>query len=255
MNLLLWELYGHGPDTPLVDEFPPERFQLAPTLFERAAGAGMSVTAIGPAAHAGSPLSRAILRGARYVGADSLDELVPAVASALSDEGLVYAYHPALDFHGHVSGPGSEAWCQELAAVEGAVASLSERLPAGAAVAVTGDHGMVPLDSEQKIDLADEPELSAGARFLARDVLAIWREVVGDRMTVLSREEAIDAGWFGPVVLPEARARIGDVVAAAHDPIGIMQREVDPLQASLNGHHGSFSDAERLVPFALFGAG
>jgi hypothetical protein len=270
MNLLLWELYGHGPDTPLTDLLPPERFQLAPTLFERAAGVGLMVTAVGPAAHAHSALTRAILRRARYEGADSLDELVPAVAAALSAGGLVYAYHPALDFHGHVSGPGSDAWSDELAAIDRAVEALVERLPTDSVLVVTGDHGMVPLVGDQKIDVADEPELSAGVRFLAgeararhvvavpgaaRDVLAIWREVVGDRMNILSRDEAVEAGWFGPVVLPEAGERIGDVVAAAHDGVGVMQREVDPLQASLSGHHGSLTDAERLVPLALFGRG
>jgi hypothetical protein len=275
MNLLLWELYGHGPDAPLVDEFPPERFQLAPTLFERVpgagsgpGGAGVALTAIGPAAHAQSALTRAILSGARYEGADSLDELVPAVTAALSLRGLAYAYHPALDFHGHVSGPGSDAWCDGLAAIDRAVDALVERLPPGGALVVTGDHGMVSLVGDQKVDMADEPELAAGVRFLAgeararhvaavpgaaRDVLAIWGEVLGDRMSVLSRDDAIGAGWFGPVVLPEARKRIGDVVAAAHDAVGIVQREVDPLQASLSGHHGSLTDAERLVPFALFG--
>jgi hypothetical protein len=84
----------------------------------------------------------------------------------------------------------------------------------------------------------------------ARDVLAIWREVVGDRMWVLTRDEAIAAGWFGPVVTNAARRRIGEVVAAAFAPTGIVQRDVDPLQAMLTGHHGSLTDAERLVPFA-----
>jgi hypothetical protein len=42
------------------------------------------------------------------------------------------------------------------------------------------------------------------------------------------------------------------VVAAAHDPIGVFQRDVDPGQARLVGHHGSLTSAERLVPLILF---
>jgi len=39
------------------------------------------------------------------------------------------------------------------------------------------------------------------------------------------------------------------VVAAASGPIGVVQRDVDPTQAILTGHHGSMTPAEQLVPF------
>jgi hypothetical protein len=267
MNLLLWELYGHGPDAvpPLVEQLPPEEFQPAPTLLERAAAQGAMVTVAGPPDHAGSALTRAILRGAHYEGAGTLGDLVLAVQAALADGRPIYAYNPGLDFHGHMTGSGSDRWLEEIAHVDAAAAAIADSLPSGAALIVTGDHGMVTLTPEEKVDVADEPELTAGVRFLAgeararhvvpvagaaRDVLAIWREVVGDRMWVLTRDEAIAAGWFGPVVTNAARRRIGEVVAAAFAPTGIVQRDVDPLQAMLTGHHGSLTDAERLVPFA-----
>jgi hypothetical protein len=68
-------------------------------------------------------------------------------------------------------------------------------------------------------------------------------------MWVLPGEEAVAAGWFGPEVTDDARSRIGDVVAAAAGPIGVVQREVDPTAPLLTGHHGSFTPAEQLVPF------
>jgi hypothetical protein len=123
---------------------------------------------------------------------------------------------------------------------------------------------MVDLRAEQRVDLADRPELAAGVRLLAGeararhvhaqkgaddDVLATWRGLLGHAMWVLPGEEAIAAGWFGSQVSDDARARIGDVVAAAHGPVGVVQREVDPTQAILTGHHGSLTSAEQLVPF------
>ena len=89
-----------------------------------------------------------------------------------------YAYHPGLDFHGHMTGPGSDCWLSELAAVDAAARAIADRLPADAALFVTGDHGMVTLMPEQKIDVVDEPVLMAGVRFLAgegraRHVLAV----------------------------------------------------------------------------------
>ena len=41
------------------------------------------------------------------------------------------------------------------------------------------------------------------------------------------------------------------MVAAAAGPVGVFQRDVDPLQSQLVGHHGSMTPAEQLVPFIL----
>jgi hypothetical protein len=79
-------------------------------------------------------------------------------------------------------------------------------------------------------------------------VLAAWRALLGSQMWVVSGEEAVEAGWFGPRVPDRVRPRIGDVVAAAFGPVGVMQREVDPAQAQFTGHHGSMTEAEQLVP-------
>jgi hypothetical protein len=68
---------------------------------------------------------------------------------------------------------------------------------------------------------------------------------------VVSREEAIAAGWFGTRVADDVRPRIGDVVAAARDTASMVRRTVEPLESSLIGHHGSLTTAEQLVPLLL----
>jgi hypothetical protein len=70
-------------------------------------------------------------------------------------------------------------------------------------------------------------------------------------MWVVAGDEAVDAGWFGPVVFDRIRPRIGDVIAAALGPVGVFQRAVDSLQPQLVGHHGSMTPAEQLVPFIV----
>jgi hypothetical protein len=82
--------------------------------------------------------------------------------------------------------------------------------------------------------------------------LQTWRQLLGDQMWIVSGEEAIDAGWFGPRVDDRVRASIGDVVAAAHGPIGIFQRKVDPFEAQVVGHHGSMTPEEQLVPLLVY---
>jgi hypothetical protein len=268
MNSLQWELYGIGPHVDLRYEFAPEEVQPNPTLLERAAWAGFEITLVGPAAHANSGLTRAILRGARYEGADTLDQMVEAVGATLTRGGRTnaYAYHPFLDTFGHLGGVSSDQWLAHLTSVDRAAQAIYEILPAGFGLVVTADHGMVNLGPDDRIDVADVPELMEGVRLLAgeararhvhalpgaRDeVLAAWREGLGDRMWVVPREEAIAAGWFGPQVSEWVLPRIGDVLAAAFGSVGVFQRDVDPLQATLVGHHGSMTPVEQRVPFIV----
>jgi hypothetical protein len=272
LNSLLWQLYGIGPSVDLSEELVPERFQPHPTLLERSEAAGLPVTVIGPPDHARSPLTRAILRGGRYEGAHTLGELVSVASIWLQDagRGAVYAYHPFLDTTGHLRGVGSPEWLEYLTKVDQAAGAIADRLPSGWALVITGDHGMVNLDDGDRIDVADAPDLLEGVRFLAGeararhvhveagaddDVLAAWRGHLGDRAWVLLGEEAIEAGWFGPVVADRVRPRIGDVVAAARDRTGVFQKEVDPLHFTLIGHHGSLTPEELLVPLLVVRGG
>jgi hypothetical protein len=265
LNALQWELYGVGATGSMIDTLQPERIQPEPTVMERAAAAGLEVTLVGPAAHERSGLTRAILRGGRYVGADNLEDLVLAVASALAERRTsVYAYHPFLDAFGHLGGAGSEAWLEHLRRIDRATEAIADRLPGGFTLGVTADHGMVNIPPEGRIDVADVPALLHGVRLLAGEgrarhvyvepgaggeVLAAWSETLDGRMLVVTGEEAIDRGWFGPTVADRVRPRIGDVMAVARDAVAVFQRDVDPLQAGLIGHHGSLTPAEQLVPF------
>ena len=265
-NCLRWSPYGLGGAKDLRDRVVPERIQPEPTAFEAAEADGVEVTLVGAGEYAASGFTRAALRGGGYWRTHSLGDQAAGALRGLGRgrRSLVYLYHPDLDRTGHVRGAGSEAWRMELAHVDRLVGQIAERLGGDAALFVTGDHGMVDLRPEQLVDLADRPELADGVRLLsgeararhvhtrkgaAADVLAAWRGLLGHEMWVVGGEEAVAAGWFGPDVSDDARARIGDVVAAASGPIGVVQREVDPTQAALTGHHGSMTPAEQLVPF------
>jgi hypothetical protein len=176
----------------------------------------------------------------------------------------VSAYYPDLDAAGHRHGPGSDRWREQLKHVDRLVERIATRLSAGSALLVTADHGMVNLAPQGRVDLADEPVLRSGVRLLAgeararhvhvgpgatEDVLAAWQDRLGHAAWIASRDQAIEEGWFGPVVVDAVRSRIGDVVAAAAGPIGVFDRETDAYQPTLIGHHGSMTAGEQLVPF------
>ena len=248
----------------------PGTWQPRPTVYQRAAGAGIAAYHIAQGSFRGSGLTNALMRGAEYLAADSMGALAARAAAALADNAraFVTVYHGDLDGTGHVFGVGSDAWRNQLAHVDKLAEHLAGGLPPGTPLYVTADHGMVDVGPEDRIDFDAVEELRAGVALLggeprarhvyarpgaAADVLAAWREVLGDRAWVLSRDEAIKEGWFGPVD-GELAERIGDVVAAPAGTTAIVATQGEPRESALFGMHGSLTPSEQLVPGLVFTA-
>lgn len=264
INALRWRPHPWGED--LRDRIAPEKVQPNATVFERAASTGVAVSVISGAQFTGSGLTRAVLRGGRYIGVQALGDLAAMVRTAIADRGFCYGYHADLDLVGHLYGPGSAAWRLQLRQVDRLVESIVEELPSGGLLAVVADHGMVTLDETDVVDVDAIESLHSGvdavggevrARHLytrtgaLQDVLDAWREILGDRAWVVSREDAIAAGWFGDRVADDVRPRIGDVVAAAQRSSGLLRRTVEPVESALVGQHGSLTEAELTVPLLI----
>jgi Type I phosphodiesterase / nucleotide pyrophosphatase len=252
------------------DRVDPVTWQPLPTVYERAAAAGIGAVRVAARAFRQSGLTRATARGADYRPADGPGALVAQAGTALreADRALVTVYFGDLDATGHAFGSGSDAWYFQLGHVDKLAEQLASVLPAGTLLYVTADHGMVDISSANRIDADAIADLRKGVALLggeararhvyaepgaAGDVLAAWREVVGERAWVLSRDEAISEGWFGPVD-PAMAPRIGDVVAAAAGGTAIVATQAEPLESSLIGMHGSLTTAEQLVPLLVHAA-
>jgi hypothetical protein len=264
VNALRWRPHPWGDD--LRDKVPPEQVQPMPTTFERAESAGVAVSVVSGAEFTHSGLTRAVLRGGRYVGVQALGDLAAGVRAALGDGGFCYGYHGELDLLGHLYGPGSPAWRMQLRQIDRLVESVVENLPPGGLLAVVADHGMVTVEASDVVDADDCAALLEGVQAIGGEprarhvyvtdgaadaVLAAWRETLAERAWVVSRDEAIAAGWFGERVGDDVRPRIGDVVAAARGWAAVLRRTVEPLESSLIGHHGSLTTAEQRVPLLL----
>ena len=118
---------------------------------------------------------------------------------------------------------------------------------------------------EHKVDIDQTPVLTRGvdlvggdarARLVyarpgaADDVLATWRETLGDGALVLPREQAVAEGWFG-AVSPRIVDRLGDVVAAACGGTALIRTRMEPGLAALVGQHGGLTAEEQFVPLLL----
>ncbi|MEJ8642176.1 nucleotide pyrophosphatase/phosphodiesterase family protein [Streptomyces sp. MS1.HAVA.3] len=258
MNQLRWQPWT-----------PPKPWQPYPTVFQQADKAGVATAQVSSPAFQTTPLTKVALSGGTFHGRMTGEERMDlaAIQLAAGDRSLVYTYFSELDGAGHRHGVDSDAWRGQLMLVDRLVQRLAEQLPPRTALYVTADHGMVdvPFDEDSRIDFDEDWELGAGVALLGgegrarhvyavpgaqNDVLTVWREVLGDRFWVASREEALELGWFGVPGECDERVlgRIGDVVAAAQADVAITASRNEPNESALVGMHGSMTAAEQLVP-------
>ncbi len=244
----------------------PEEWQPHPTAFARLQRAGVHTTVVNKAAFAGSGLTRIGFRGVPYVGVDDPADQVSGALAALAEvPAVVYLYDSDLDATGHTHGCGSWQWRDQLAAIDLQLEQLREALPPAVRILVVADHGMVDSPPESRLDVVARPDLLDGVRLFggeARfrqlycrggatdDVLAAWREAVGDRAEVLTRADAVARGWFGPVDAG-VLTRVGDVLIAARDDFTVVDTDRWSFEAQLVGFHGSLTPAEMRIPLLV----
>lgn len=264
-NELSWE---NGPD--------PVGWQQAPPVFTQAVDAGIRTFQIGPAFFAGSGLTTAALRGAEFFAANSLDERVDAAASLVrsAPRTLVYLYWGEVDKTGHGDGCESNEWVEELQAVDLAIRQLARRAPKDTVIVVTADHGMIDIPWQRRIDLAAPDglgsHLARGIRLTGGEprapmlycepgrvgeVADRWRAEVGADFEIQLVDDAVAAGWFGPVA-SRLTDRLGDIVVAGTSDAAIFDtRFQSPQQLTLVGFHGARTVAESSIPLLVIPPG
>ena len=143
---------------------------------------------------------------------------------------------------------------------------LVDELPPDAALLVAADHGGMNVPAGKRIDVDADRSLRAGVRVIAGeprvryvhthpgaqdDVLDAWRSVLGGAAQVVTRDEAVAAGWFGRV--PQAHlARIGDVVAVCQDQYVLLAtKHEDKRVGKLVAYHGAMTAEETAIPLIV----
>jgi Type I phosphodiesterase / nucleotide pyrophosphatase len=249
LNVLRWST-GAGDAR---QSIPPSKVQPTPPFL------GQRPPVVTRAEYRRSGFTGAHLDPARYWGYRTPATMVTEVGRLLrSSEPFVYAYYDGLDKVAHEYGLG-EHYDAELTWIDHTIDRLLAQLPRGGVLLVTADHGQVEVGGNVVPLAADVLALSAmlsgEGRFRwlhARSGRAgALREAAeahhGADAWVMTRDQMIADGWFGPVVNEAAAARLGDVALVArraisfHDP-----QDTGPYE--LVGRHGAATRAEMLVP-------
>lgn len=250
----------------------PSVWQLVPTVFEREA---VNSAVVSVPEYRDSGLTQASLRGAEFLAAETMVDRsrIAAQFAADHDSPLVYCYHAELDQAGHQFGWESPQWLATLEELDAAIAELVARTPNDIGILVVADHGMIDTPPHTQIDIpraalegvvavAGEPRL----RHLylsdalsdvpsARNALAERvRLALDQRALVITRDQALEWGWYGNDIAWEAEDRIGDVIVAATEDEAYYTEQMPQSQRQMRGQHGSVTAAEVLVPCIRLGA-
>jgi hypothetical protein len=254
------------------DGLDPLTWQRREPLLTRAAAAGRPAFVVTRPEYVDSGLTAATVRGAEIVGADTLGERAALAAELAAGHpgAIVYAYTPELDGAGHRHGWESDEWTRVLEDVDAAMRAFASALAPGVGALITSDHGMIDVPEHRRILLGTGEALWDGVEVVAGEprmlhlyaepgradaVRAAWQSAEGARSWVLTRDEAIDAGLFGPIVDAEVRPRIGDVLVAARAAVAYYDdRSADKAPQRMVGQHGSLTVEERVVPLIRLGA-
>ncbi|MFN4000813.1 alkaline phosphatase family protein [Microcella sp.] len=250
----------------------PRPWQPVPTIFEQVGAEGVESVIVAAERYRDTGFTDAVLRGARFEAHRSIADRVARGLALLrgSERRLVYIYVPELDMAGHAEGVESPLWTARLDELDAALRPLELGVPADAGLLLTADHGMLDVAPHRRLVLDADDALWQGIRHVAGEPRCLhlglehpehaalvrdrWLDAEGGRSWVVTRDEAVAAGWFGavsPAVLP----RIGDVIVAARAQVAYYDvRTASERSLAMVGQHGSFSADELRVPLARWGA-
>jgi hypothetical protein len=217
-----------------------------PNLWERLDTAGVEAITVQPGPFQGSPLSRLLYRGARFEPAWSEQDLVDATVELASVSGrLIFTYVPPVDVAGHVHGLESRQFSEAMQYAARVWDQLQSRLPPGAALIGTADHGLIEYPEDRKI-LVREPRFDS-LRFAGdpRGV-HVWGDpaLISEFASRVGGEAVDPAGLFGGSRQPT----MGDALVLAPSGTVVLPPGFDKR---LLCYHGGFDAAEVEVPLLV----
>jgi hypothetical protein len=249
LNVLRWAVAGRDARASI----PPEKMQPGEAFL------GHRPAIVTRADFRTSGFTAAHLDGVRFNGYRVSSTMVVEAGRLLrAGEPFVYAYYEGIDKVAHEYGL-AEHYDAELSYVDRLVGDLAAALPHDAVLVVTSDHGQLHVGDNivhLHRDVLDQVSFQSGEgrfRWLhARPgrtgpLLDAAAHHHGSDAWVLSQEQMIADGWFGPVVTDAARSRLGDVALVAKGSASFDDPH-DSGPFDLISRHGSLTSAEMLVP-------
>jgi len=256
-------------DDPAVD---PREFVKVPSIHARLRDRGIPSYVIEPEIFRSEAMTRMHAAEASFVG-----YVVPSTMGVRLRAGLVdgprpsyvYAYWSGIDTVSHLYGPRSQEAAIEATIFDVAVRhAFAGRAVGDTLVLLTADHGHATTDPDKMLDIVGDEALRALLRnppageprlvFLHTDRPQQVREHIEGKwpgqVTLLGRDELIEAGLFGRGDATVARRRIGEVVVLLDGDLSASIVKVDGQTLRHRGSHGGMSADEMRIPILAWRA-
>ncbi len=173
---------------------------------------------------------------------------------------FLYAYWDGLDTALHEYGTG--AVTEMVRSLNEETRQFAEKLPEDTVLLVIADHSQIdvenyPLEKDEELCACFLRAPALEQRTVAfyireekkEDFPHIFRRKFGDSFLLLSREEVLSSGIFGPgEPSPRLGEFIGDYLAVALTPLSLNYRKPDTIR----GNHAGMITEERMIPVILF---
>jgi hypothetical protein len=262
---------------------PARLLEVHETVHQRLASHGVRSIQFAHRSYAGSAYNSIASAGAEVVGHGTLAEALVQLREAVTEtagKALLGFYWASIDTIAHVYGPGTAYHAAEIAsfwrtfddvfrdvdspdtlylfiADHGHVYAdrretfyINERIPELAdclPMSPTGNP-IYPNGSPRDVFLHVRPELKETAIELLK------RHLDGDAL-IMSMEEAIDEGLFGPQPIgAELRRRLGDVLVLPYAGRFVWWREPGRMENRFYGHHGGLTPEEMITVLGVIDA-
>ncbi len=243
----------------------PLQFVLVPSIHARLRERGIASYVIEPEIFRSEAMTRMHAAEASFVGyvlPSSMGVRLRGLLGAPRPS-YIYAYWSGIDTVSHLYGPRSEEAAMEAALFDLDLRrALGDRSPGDTLVMLTADHGHATTDPDKMLDVVGDEELRALLRnppageprlvFLHTDHAKQVREHIDRKwpglVTLLDRDELIEAGLFGRGDPMTARRRIGEVVALLDRDLSASIVKVEGQTIRHRGSHGGMTADEMRIP-------
>ena len=257
----------------------PETFLQHPGVGEQLAAAGVSTYAFKGYEIVDSVLSQMHGRGVtESFGVITFAEMLVKMRELLDKKAgerlFINAYWPSIDTLSHYHTWQGTAVSAELRAIfyqlqTEFLDALSDTARQDTAFFIVADHGQALTPRSHQIFLSDHPELekmlfmrpTGEPRVLylyskhgcQQAVIDYINTHLGEAMTAVATQDALQAGLFGPEPFAAAALeRLGDVVVIMRGPYSLFSEAEREKAPRMIGRHGGMSYAEMQVPWLGF---
>ncbi len=262
---------GHG-ESAVAAGLDIGTFLGVPTAYERLTACGVHTHVVLSRHIASSGLSSLLYRSNQtsihpVISFSDLAITTRRILRTAQAETFVSAYWGSPDAAAHVYGPDSDAYEAELLSLDATLAREWGDLPPDVSVMITSDHGMVTMQPEDYLPIADFPDLQtalllppvgeprANYLHLRNHGVGLSDEIrhriSAAGLTCIASRDAVAAGLFGADGSPSSETidRIGDFIVTSVGRTALYHPYPDARM--LGGMHGGLTDREMLVPLIL----